>query len=230
MIVRLDYTASPYLEINRISVIGSFNDYKEDCGLMRKSGNVWSTEVSLPPGEHNYKFLINHEIKLNDPMANLYLPNESDELWSTIIINDLDQRLYNNEQYTVHIDSYAVSGMITPAPISANKKGFHLSSDKMVVVRLGFTNLSGLHAVTALWFDARGVLHDIAENMLCADEESPDKPVFIWFWLPLNDTQREYPEGVWTIKLFLDGSYVLEDQVTIMNAITYSSTGQVYNA
>ncbi|WP_410513270.1 hypothetical protein PaeBR_02025 [Paenibacillus sp. BR2-3] len=162
----------------------------------------------------NYRYL-------NDPMANLYLPNESDELWSTIIINDLDQRLYNNEQYTVHIESYAVSGMITPAPISNDKKGFHLSSDKMVVVRLGFTNLSGLHAVTALWFDARGVLHDAAENMLCADEGSPDKPVFIWFWLPLNDAQRDYPEGVWTIKLFLDGSYVLEDQVTITNAIAF---------
>ena len=32
------------------------------------------------------------------------------------------------------------------------------------VVRLGFREITGLHAVTAIWYDARGRLFEVSEN------------------------------------------------------------------
>lgn len=229
MIARFQFKSTTYLDVKSISIIGSFNEYHEDRNPMTKSEDYWYAEIPLTSGEHYYKFLINNEFLLNDPEANMYLPHGEDELWSTIIINEQDQRLYNNEQYSLHIDSYAVSSSITPANIGVNKKNFNLTMDKKVVVRFGFTDIKGLHAVTTLWYNPNGKLHDVSENMLFLDETAPDKPVFLWFWLNLEEKEREYPEGMWTVKLFIDGSYIMEDQVMLTQTFTYSSKGHIYN-
>ena len=46
----------------------------------------------LLPGEYHYKFLINGEIKPNDPLP-LYYPDSNEELWSVLIINEEGKRL-----------------------------------------------------------------------------------------------------------------------------------------
>lgn len=230
MNVRLEFKSTPYLDVRSISVVASFNGYKEDVHPMIKSEGFWYIELLLPPGEHYYKYFINNEIKLNDPSANMYLPHKEDELWSAIIINNKGQRLFNNEQYSVHIDSYAMSGSVTSSSVAVSKKSYNLIMDKMVVVRFGFTQINGLHAVTAIWYNSYGQLQDCSENMLYKDESSPDNPVFLWFWLPLDDNQLTYSEGLWSVKLFINGSYVLEDQFMLTSGYTYSSRGQLYGS
>ena len=74
MRIKIDFEEIPEIDVRTVSVIGSFNNYDETVGIMRKEGNVWSAYVDLGQGEHYYKFLINHEIKLNDPNTNVYLP------------------------------------------------------------------------------------------------------------------------------------------------------------
>lgn len=229
MIVNLKYENNPYLVMRSVSVIGSFNDFVAGLNPMQLSDGYWQTEIELPPGEHKYKFFINGEIKLNDPMANMYLPDEKEELWSTIIINEQNQRLYNNEQYTVNLEDYAVTNTVTESPVAVNKKRFDKTVDKQVVIRFEFNNITGLHAVTVVWYDSYGRVYEFGENSLYSDEESTEQSVSLWFWIDLDDAEKECQEGVWTLKLFIDGSYILEDQVTITRVITYSSKG-LYNS
>lgn len=228
MKIKFTLHESPYLCVQSVSVLGSFNDYDEKAGEMKWEQDGWVTEAELPPGEHYYKFLINEKFMLNDPQNNVFLPHLYDELWSVIVINEQDEQLFSNEQYSLNIESYAVTSVQTELPVAINKKTFHLGMDKQLVTRFSFTNIKGLHCISALWFDAQGHFFDYSENILFEDEYSPDDPVYLWFWLPLQEQDKVYPEGQWTLKLFVNGGYVLEDQYTLSRSSTYAANGRVF--
>lgn len=225
MKINFKYEENENLIIDRISVIGEFNNYDPEKGKMTKSDNIWSFDCELPPGEHRYKFLINGELKLNDSTANIYLPDDNEELWSVIIINDSDQRLYNNNQYTVHLDKYNISSILNEKVVP-NKKTFNVNLDEKVVTRFDFTNVTGLHTVTTAWYTPKRELYQITENNLFASSEEK-KPIKMWFWMDLDDDSRQYPYGVWTMKLFINGEFILEDNFILSETSSYSPQGEI---
>lgn len=227
MKITFEYEEIKYLPINSLSILGSFNDYDIEKGRMNKQGNKWVLECTVKPGQHLYKFLINGSIKLNDPAANLYLPDDNDELWSVLIIDEEDNRLYNNEEYTVHIEQYNITSNIYEEQVPNNKKDFNLLIDKKVVTRFKFTHVTGLHVVTAVWFTATGELFQVAENNLYTPKGEEDEPIIMWFWIDLDDSKKIYCHGLWTMKLFVDGEFILEDKFNVGRMSTYSSTGQL---
>ncbi|MBU5437239.1 hypothetical protein KQI42_04415 [Tissierella sp. MSJ-40] len=225
MKINFEYEENEYLTIDTISVIGDFNDYDPKKGQMEKKDNIWVFSCDLPSGEHKYKFLINEELKLNDPTANIYFPDDKEELWSVVIINDEDQRLYNNTQYTVHMDKYNISSILNEEVV-ANKKNFNILLDKKVVTRFEFTNVTGLHTVTTAWYTPKRELFQITENNLFTPP-GEDKPIKMWFWMDLEGKTREYPCGVWTLKLFIDGEFILEDKFILSESSSYSPQGEI---
>ncbi|NFN16772.1 hypothetical protein FDB52_15375 [Clostridium botulinum] len=226
MEIIFEYEGKGNLEINSVSVIGSFNDFDHTKGNMVRNGEKWVLSYDLLAGEHYYKFLINNELKLNDPSANVYLPDDKEELWSVIIINDKNQRMYNNNQYTVHVDSYNVTCNINEEQKSVNKKNFNVLLDKKVVTRLGFTNVTGLHSITTAWFTPKGELFQVVENNLFATKDNEKDPILMWFWMDLNNIHRSNC-GIWTIKLFIDGEFVLEDQIKLLENTSYTAQGKM---
>lgn len=226
MDVIFKYEETEHLPVSTISVIGKFNDYDPSKGKMTKQNNEWIFKCDLPSGEHPYKFLINGELKLNDSTANIYLPDDKEELWSIVMINEDNQRLYNNTQYTTHIQKYNIGCAISEEENIANKKKFNLSLDKKVVTRLQFTNVTGLHTVTTAWYNPVGELFQTTENNLFTTQNNNEKPIMLWFWMDLTDNTRSYPFGTWTMKLFIDGEFILEDQFNLLQQATYSSQGK----
>ncbi|MBR2409223.1 MAG: hypothetical protein IKB07_09775 [Lachnospiraceae bacterium] len=93
--------------------------------------------------------------------------------------------------------------------------------DKKIATRFEFREITGLHTVTAIWYNAKGELHEVTENKLYADED-PERPVYLWFWIDLGEPEVDYPEGLWAMKLFIDDSYILEDQYSLTRSFTYS--------
>ena len=167
MEIIFEYEEKEYLAISTISVIGDFNNYDPLKGQMIKENNKWSFKYDLPPGEHYYKFLINGELRLNDPTANVYLPDDNEELWSVIMINEQDQRLYNNTQYTTHIEKYNITSNIYEEEFVVNKKNFNMILDKKIVIRLQFTNVTGLHAVTnSMVYTKRSVISNYRKQLI----------------------------------------------------------------
>ena len=132
MEVNFQYEENNYLPIKTISVIGEFNNYDHNKGVMIKDNNKWTFKCDLQTGEHPYKFLINGELKLNDPSANVYLPDDNEELWSIVKINENDQRLYNNTQYTTHIEKYDIGSSVIEQENIVNKKIFNIKYNDII--------------------------------------------------------------------------------------------------
>ena len=226
MEVKFQYEENKHLPINTISVIGKFNDYDPNKGVMIKEDNKWIFKCDLQTGDHPYKFLINGELKLNDSTANIYLPDDNEELWSIVKINENDQRMYNNTQYTTHIENYNISSSVSEQKNIINKKNFNITLDRKIVTRFQFTNVTGLHTVTTAWYTPTGDLFQVTENNLFM---TPDvkEPIMLWFWIDLTDNTRKYPFGTWTMKFFIDGEFILEDQFKLLKNSLYSPQGEI---
>lgn len=52
-----------------VSVVGDFNDWNKDTTVMKNENGVWKCNVSLKPGRHEYKFVINQTDWISDPKA-----------------------------------------------------------------------------------------------------------------------------------------------------------------
>ena len=227
MNIQIRYEEQPGITVEDISVLASFCGYDAAKGKMHREGEAWIYEGELPPGEYYYKFLINEAILLNDPMANSYAPRkeEETELWSYLKVNRLGERLYNNTQYTVNVAEYQLSAAVTEGS-GTEKHKFSAILDKRVVARFGFNQVTGIHTVTVLWCDYTGAVREYSEQILLP-EENPGNPAVLWFWLDLEALKQ--PEGRWTIKLFIDGKFILEDYFQVGNAFLYSQEGRIKN-
>jgi hypothetical protein len=50
-----------------VCVSGSFNSWSEQADCLSRSGDTWSTSVSLPPGRYQYLFLVDSHNWREDP-------------------------------------------------------------------------------------------------------------------------------------------------------------------
>jgi hypothetical protein len=53
----------------KVSVVGSFNQWAPDAHVMEKDGDRWSLQVLLPPGRYEYAFLIDDRVWKADPAS-----------------------------------------------------------------------------------------------------------------------------------------------------------------
>ncbi len=58
-----------------VSLVGSFTDWKTNpIQLKKQKDGTWKTTVSLPPGTHEYRFLVDGEWH-NDTQCTTFKPN-----------------------------------------------------------------------------------------------------------------------------------------------------------
>lgn len=208
---KLVYEEAEQLPIRTLSVAGDFNEWNKDTHLFeRNEAGQWEIEVDFPAGQSLYKLVINGEMTINDPTANLYIPHETGELMSVMLVDEeTGDRLYNHEQYNVEVSSYSLNNYISER-LEAVKRSFFLDTDQKAVLGLGFQNITGIHSVTVGWYTPHGELDRFAESMLIQPEE--EKEAKQWFWLPL---EADLPQGQWQLKVWIDGIFVLEDRIQI---------------
>ncbi|KNY27505.1 hypothetical protein [Pseudobacteroides cellulosolvens] len=214
MKLTLSYKEAKGMDIKKISVIGDFNNWNGSSHLMNKgTDGLWSMELELEPGTYKYRFLIDDRYTLNDPTANLYLPNDWDVLSSVIVIDENNERMVNTSNYTVNIESFVLATDINEMQYENNIRLFFPMQDEKVVCRLEFTNVTGIHTVSVVWYTPDMNVFEMSENILWTPEGEEQTPNILWFWI--DTINNNLQSGKWTIKLFIDGSYIYEDYFEI---------------
>ncbi len=209
MNVELFYESNIYFQPENIGVLWL---HTQEMLEMERNGDRWQFVTQLPEGEYHYRFVINEELEITDPYNNVMEPDEEGTLWSVLIINEAGQRMYNTNQYGVHLEEYVLKNRTGSSALSKEKKSFCLGQDRQISAGFTFTDITGIHSVTAAWYTPEGELFQYAENVLYEDAE--EERAVLWFWLDMEDT-KEAGQGMWKLRLFIDGQYILEDLFTI---------------
>ena len=200
------------------------NSNINDVELKKQSfSNQWSVEIGeLPCGRYEYRFLINEKFTLNDPSANMFSPDNENKLWSLLAIDENGDRLYNNEQYNVNIESVQVDDDYYD---DVRESMVELTTDKsrQAVLRYEFSRVTGAHAVSILWISPMGNISGWAEETLIDTDDSE----YIWFGLNFADL-TDVCSGTWNALLFIDGGYVLKN-VFLIQCVTTAVPKQTLN-
>ena len=60
-----------------VSVVGSFNGWEREIQLQpREDSGYWVTQVTVPPGEYSYAFMIDGNVRVADPTANSFMEDD----------------------------------------------------------------------------------------------------------------------------------------------------------
>lgn len=70
---------------NEVALAGSFNEWDPSRNKMRFKDGMWATSVLLPPGRHEYKFVING-VWCVDPSCGEWAPNSYGSLNSVVSV------------------------------------------------------------------------------------------------------------------------------------------------
>jgi len=82
------------MEASNVSVIGSFNNWKAERSVMwySKTAKAWILEAQLPPGDHEYLFLVNGETLVPDPRAQMTRDDGFGNKNSIMFVNGIDEQ------------------------------------------------------------------------------------------------------------------------------------------
>ncbi|WP_410496929.1 hypothetical protein QTL86_07915 [Cellulosilyticum sp. ST5] len=199
------------IKIQEIYIIGSLNGCQHNKDRLLKVGDTWCINLHLPDGIYFYKYVVNQYIKLNDPTSEKYALDEQNEMWSIVRIRD-NQISNPVLKDTMHIQKYIITNRLWH-DISENftQKVINLKTDRKVCLGIKLQMQVGLHQITVLWYEPSMSLYHISEHTFYGETHRKEEFQTKWFCLDLSQKQREYPEGVWIIRVFINGYYKLQD-------------------
>ena len=185
----------------------------EEPVYMSKSGSYYEAEVELTKGEYYYKYLGEDGLELIDKTNKDIFIDESG-CWSVLTIDE-DGVVEKEIESSATLIEYGISHKkMEVVSDKAESKVFYVNKDKEAVCLLSFNEIKGLHVVTVAWYNPSGELYKFAENDFGSYEEADDDKVMVRFWLNLAGID-EADFGNWTVRAFLDGEMIKEDNIII---------------
>lgn len=74
-------------EAEKVSIVGTFNDWNKDATPLTKEGNVWKCTLNLKPGKYEYQFVVNDTDWLVDPKSDNNVKNKYEGMNTVIEIS-----------------------------------------------------------------------------------------------------------------------------------------------
>ena len=207
VIIRFQYPDLPEMYIEEVKLIGNFN--REEIDLVNDNGN-WKVELELGEGTYCYRFLINNCVYLNDPLADEYVIID-EEVWARFKVT-LEKKEMNSRgiaTYLNHTISNRLGSSLQSVPM---QKEFYKPLDKRVVLGIEIDPIIGIHEVVTIWYRPDGLIHHICYETLEVTNDKEAKAALTWSVLRLDENNREYITGMWTVMVTVDGELVAQDR------------------
>jgi hypothetical protein len=75
-------------QARRVAVVGDFNDWDVAAAPLTSSGGVWSRQLDVPFGRHDYAFVVDGERWVRDPNAPQAPADEFGGGYSVLVVNE----------------------------------------------------------------------------------------------------------------------------------------------
>lgn len=75
-------------QARRVAVVGDFNDWDVAASPLTSSGGVWSRQIDVPFGRHDYAFVVDGERWVRDPNAPQAPADEFGGGYSVLVVNE----------------------------------------------------------------------------------------------------------------------------------------------
>jgi len=208
------YYCCDNLDIKSISVIGDFNNWDGGKNILKRHDDgTWMTEIELSPGKYRYKFLINDSILFNDPNALIYTYDDKGGTASFIIIDESNKRIINTKPASLNIESYSFLSVDKELSYCENgERKCYKDKHSSIMLKIGFSDITGLHTVNAIWYAPNNEIHEIQESVLNDGEKNENRKNEALFQININD---DTIAGEWKLQIFINGSLALEDSFTV---------------
>ena len=185
----------------------------EEPVYMSRDGGYYVAYIELTAGEYYYKYLQGDGLELIDKKNKDIFIDESG-YWSVLTIDE-DGVVEKEIESSATLIEYGISHKkMEVVSDKAELKVFDVSKDKEAVCLLSFNEIKGIHVVTVAWYNPSGELYKFAGNDFGSYEEADDDKVLVRFWLNLTEID-EADFGNWTVRAFLDGEMIKEDNIII---------------
>ncbi|MBQ4069246.1 MAG: hypothetical protein IJC76_08345 [Lachnospiraceae bacterium] len=147
-----------------------------------------------------YKYVVNGNIRLNDFRALEYIQDENGEIWS---VPNNSNEICNDVKIE---DYYILDGKC--------RKDFIY--DKYVDIRVGvkLLKVSNLHALTYILFQPDGRIHYLEECVI-GELDIYSSCMEIVFGNRVSGMSINTVEGMWQVRIYLDGRCVIKDYLVI---------------
>ena len=202
-----------YRENYRLNKVDLIFKHLEEPVYMSKDESRHETGVEFTEGEYHYKYLLDDGLELIDK-ENKDICIDDGNCWSVLTI-DKDGAVKKEIESSATLCEYGIfHKMMEVVPDKEEPKVFNADKDKQAVCMLSFNEIVGLHIATVAWYKPDGELYRFTENDFGSYEESDDDKVMLRFWLDITEID-ETDFGNWTVRAFLDGEMIKEDNIII---------------
>ena len=202
-----------YRENYKLNKVDLIFKHLEEPVYMSKDESRHETGVEFTEGEYHYKYLLGDGLELIDK-ENKNICIDDGSYWSVLTIDKdgvVDKEI---ESYATLLEYGIFHKMMEVVPDKEESKIFNAEKDKQAVCMLSFNEIKGLHIATVAWYKPDGELYRFTENDFGSYEESDDNKVMLRFWLDITEID-ETDFGNWTVRAFLDGEMIKEDNIII---------------
>ena len=121
---------------------------------MKPCSRGWKTDIELPDGEYQYKFILNNGIRMNDPNAYGYNVCLNDEVWSVLKI--VNGKIQKGNKIIPKFNKFIIN----------NGKMLLYPRNRACYVSFDLNDVCGVHSITALWYQPDGSLYHIEETTI----------------------------------------------------------------
>lgn len=197
------------VKVNSVCAVGDFNE-KGKLNLIKESNGVWKAALQIDRGQYAYQYLINEELLINDPYANMYSLNDQEQLVSCLIINEEGKRLVNTVQYEMALGEYEISSSMDGQGANT-KRHFNVQEDESICLGISFEKIEGMHTLTVIWISTDNNVYDYITYQLGIDIKEKQK-----VWTQMN-IDKFTNTGIWQVKCLLDGKLIKEEKFQVVN-------------
>ena len=202
---------------NKAEIIGNFNLKNM---IMTKKEDNWFCKIELKDGVYVYKYVFDDYIRLNDPQAKEYIIEENGEVWSKIEIQNNQIVLIENLSQVI-VNQYVITDKLANK-ISSDlyRNVFNKIFDEKVAIGISLEGVSKTHSLTVIWYQPDMSIHHIEEQALSPNCETETSNALLWLWINLNDYNRQYLYGLWSVDIYLDGYNIVHDKFSLYDGIS----------